>query len=80
MHLIGKCIFSCLFGNSQKCKEWGLEFEKAAPTLSRRNPPTYLAKVDGTKEKRLSAKYKINGYPTTLWFANGVDTDYQGIP
>jgi len=58
------------------CKKLAPEFEKAAGTLKPKN--VVLAKVDATEEKDLASKYGVKGFPTMIWFEEGVQSKYDG--
>ncbi|BFZ02019.1 hypothetical protein BsWGS_05058 [Bradybaena similaris] len=61
------------------CKRLAPEYEKAATTLSRSDPPVPLAKVDCTVETNVCSKYGVSGYPTLKIFKNGeFSKDYDG--
>ncbi|KAJ8760293.1 hypothetical protein K2173_011705 [Erythroxylum novogranatense] len=45
------------------------EYEAAAPMVA---GEAVLAKVDASTENRLSYRYKVNGYPTVIFFVGGV--------
>lgn len=57
------------------CKKLKPEYQKAAEALSGRAP---LAAVDATKEVQLAEIYKVEGYPTLLFFRNGQPEEYLG--
>merc|ERR1719162_2761171 len=50
------------------CRNLKPEYKKAAEALSGRVP---LAAVDATKDVRLAEIYKVEGYPTMLFFRRG---------
>jgi len=61
------------------CKRLAPEYEKAATTLAKNDPPVALAKVDCTVETKICQKYSVSGYPTLKIFKNGeVAEDYNG--
>jgi protein disulfide isomerase family A protein 3 len=61
------------------CKRLAPEYEKAATTLAKLDPPVTLAKVDCTVESATCTKYGVSGYPTLKIFKNGeVAEDYNG--
>lgn len=61
------------------CKQLAPEYEKAATTLAKNDPPVALAKVDCTVETKICTKYGVSGYPTLKIFKNGdVAEEYNG--
>jgi len=62
------------------CKRLKPEFDKAAETLVKDDPPIQLVKVDCTEEgKDTCSKYEVRGYPTLKIFKNGeVNAEYNG--
>ncbi|XP_062223097.1 protein disulfide isomerase-like 1-3 [Phragmites australis] len=64
------------------CKQLAPEYEKAASILSKHDPPIVLAKVDASdkKNKDLSGKYEVQGFPTIKILKNQGDNmqDYNG--
>ena len=44
------------------------EFSGAATNLTTNNPPVLLAKIDGTKHKKYTEQYGMQGFPTLHWF------------
>ncbi|XP_022169601.1 protein disulfide-isomerase A3 [Myzus persicae] len=62
------------------CKKLKPEFEKAAKTLLKEDPPVTLAKVDCTEAgKEVCNKFGVSGYPTIKIFRNGeVSKEYNG--
>jgi protein disulfide isomerase family A protein 3 len=61
------------------CKRLAPEYEKAATTLLKNDPPVALAKVDCTVETKTCGKYGVSGYPTLKIFKNGeLSEDYNG--
>jgi len=54
------------------------EYEQAAETLAKNDPPFFVAKVDATEQKKVSEEFGVQGFPTLKWFHNGEATDYQG--
>jgi len=53
------------------CKRMAPEFEKAATSLKKADPPVALAKVDCTVESTTCSKFGVSGYPTLKIFKNG---------
>lgn len=62
------------------CKKLKPEFEKAAKSLLKEDPPVTLAKVDCTEAgKEICNKFGVSGYPTLKIFRNGaVSKEYNG--
>ncbi|MQM08357.1 hypothetical protein Taro_041209, partial [Colocasia esculenta] len=64
------------------CKKLAPEYEKAAATLSKHDPPVVLAKVDVNDEanKELASKYEVKGYPTLKILKNEgkIVQEYKG--
>jgi protein disulfide isomerase family A protein 3 len=61
------------------CKRLAPEYEKAATTLKRSDPPVPIAKVDCTVETSTCSKYGVSGYPTLKIFKNGeFSKEYDG--
>jgi len=61
------------------CKRLAPEYEKAATTLLKNEPPVALVKVDCTVETKICGKYGVSGYPTLKIFKNGeFAEDYNG--
>ncbi|CAL9078691.1 unnamed protein product [Musa textilis] len=58
------------------CKALAPEYAAAATAL--RGEDVVLAKVDATKANVLAQKYDLQGYPTVLFFSDGVHKDYPG--
>ena len=60
------------------CEKFKPIIEKVASIFHKENLDLIVAKVDSTKEKKLSKKYKIKSYPTLKFFKKGVPIDYTG--
>ena len=58
------------------CKKFHPEYAKASVTLKKEN--LILAKLDATVNKKMSEKYKIQGFPTTKLFIKGEPIEYNG--
>ncbi|XP_020095379.1 protein disulfide isomerase-like 1-4 [Ananas comosus] len=52
--------------------------EYAAAATALRGEDVALAKVDATEENDLAQRYEIQGFPTVLFFVDGVHRDYPG--
>jgi protein disulfide-isomerase A1 len=37
-----------------------------------------IGKVDATEQTKLAGKYEVKGYPTLMWFVNGVQSEFTG--
>lgn len=57
------------------CKKMAPDYEKAAVALKEKNIP--VCKVDATIDKDLAKRYAIRGFPTLLWFEDGLKTVYD---
>ncbi|XP_076465020.1 protein disulfide-isomerase A3-like [Babylonia areolata] len=61
------------------CKRLAPEYEKAADTLAKNDPPVSLAKVDCTAEADVCSKFGVSGYPTLKIFKAGeLSKEYDG--
>ncbi|CDW55682.1 protein disulfide isomerase A4 [Trichuris trichiura] len=60
------------------CIKLAPEYEKAAKSLSKRQPAIPLAKVDATKENQLATDHQVSGYPTLKVFRFGRAYEYRG--
>ncbi|KAF3323894.1 protein disulfide isomerase-like 1-4 [Carex littledalei] len=60
------------------CKILAPEYAAAAKDLAEEGAEVALAKVDATEESDLSQKYDIQGFPTVLFFIDGVRLEYSG--
>ncbi|KAM0949260.1 putative protein disulfide-isomerase [Dioscorea sansibarensis] len=58
------------------CQALAPEYAAAATEL--KDSDVVLAKVDATEENELAQKYEIQGFPTVLFFVDGVHRPYQG--
>jgi protein disulfide-isomerase A1 len=61
-----------------QCKMLTPEYAAAAKDLAEEGAEVALAKVDATEESDLSQKYDIQGFPTVLFFIDGVRLEYSG--
>ncbi|KAH7691178.1 protein disulfide-isomerase A1 protein [Dioscorea alata] len=57
------------------CQALAPEYAAAATEL--KDSDVVLAKVDATEENELAQKYEIQGFPTVLFFVDGVHRPYQ---
>ncbi|KAJ0967637.1 hypothetical protein J5N97_024554 [Dioscorea zingiberensis] len=58
------------------CQALAPEYAAAATEL--KGSEVALAKVDATEENELAQKYEIQGFPTVLFFVDGIHRPYQG--
>ena len=59
------------------CKIFEPEYQKASKILKKEN--IYLAKIDSSNNNLSAQKYKINGYPSVLFFIKGNEPiDFDG--
>ena len=58
------------------CQAFEPEYQKAAGVLKKEN--IYLAKIDSSTDKKAAQKYKVNGYPTILFFLKGDPIEFTG--
>jgi hypothetical protein len=63
----------CTFSNhvyffSGHCKKLTPEYEQAAETLAKNDPPFFVAKVDATEQKKVAEEFGVQGFPTLKWF------------
>jgi len=58
------------------CQTLAPEYAQAATILKKDG--VVLAKVDATEHAELGQKYQVEGYPTLLFFVNGVHKPYSG--
>ena len=61
-------VFSPSLLYSGHCKKLAPEYEQAAETLAKNDPPFFVAKVDATEQKKVSEEFGIQGFPTLKWF------------
>lgn len=59
------------------CKALAPEYAAAATELKEGGEAVVLAKVDATEESELAQKYGVEGYPTLLFFVDGVHKTYS---
>jgi protein disulfide-isomerase A1 len=60
------------------CRALAPEYAAAATHLALENVDVALAKVDATEEAELAEQYGVQGFPTLLFFIDGVHKDYAG--
>jgi len=60
------------------CKALNAPYKEAAATLKEKGADVKLIKVDATAETELADRFQVQGYPTLLWFVNGVNSEYEG--
>lgn len=60
------------------CQALAPEYAAAATSLKDEKQDVVLAKVDATEENDLGQKYEIQGFPTVLFFIDGVHKPYTG--
>jgi thioredoxin-like negative regulator of GroEL len=53
---------------SGHCKKLTPEYEAAAETLAKNDPPFFVAKVDATEQKKVAEEFGVQGFPTLKWF------------
>ena len=59
------------------CKIFDPEYQNASIILKKDN--IHLAKIDSSKNNISPNKFKINGFPTILFFIKGVPIEFQGF-
>ncbi|KAJ3679798.1 hypothetical protein LUZ60_016076 [Juncus effusus] len=60
------------------CKMLTPEYAAAAKELAEEGADVTLAKVDATEESDLAQKYEVQGFPTILFFIDGVQRSFEG--
>jgi protein disulfide-isomerase A1 len=60
------------------CRALAPDYAAAATHLALHNLDVALAKVDATDEAELAEQYGVQGFPTLLFFIDGVHKDYTG--
>jgi protein disulfide-isomerase A1 len=60
------------------CRSLAPEYAAAATHLALESVDVALAKVDATEEAELAEQYGVQGFPTLLFFIDGVHKDYAG--
>ena len=58
------------------CKIFDPEYQKASLILKKED--IYLAKLDSSNNNLSTQKYKINGFPTIIFFKSGMPYEFQG--
>eukprot|EP00347_Sterkiella_histriomuscorum_P006273 403353401 len=60
------------------CKQFTMEYQKAAKRLQSQSQAFILAKIDTSTEKYIAERFAIQKYPTLLFFKEGVQLEYDG--
>ncbi|KAL8166833.1 hypothetical protein V2J09_008332 [Rumex salicifolius] len=60
------------------CQSLAPEYAAAATELKAEDAQVVLAKVDATAESKLADEYKVEGFPTIYFFADGEQKTYNG--
>jgi len=62
------------------CKALAGPYSEAAKMLAEKETGSdvRLIKVDATAETELADRFQVQGYPTLLWFVNGINSEYEG--
>ncbi|XP_062217869.1 protein disulfide isomerase-like 1-4 [Phragmites australis] len=60
------------------CQALAPDYAAAAALLADQQDDVALAKVDATEDTDLAQKYDVQGFPTILFFIDGVPKDYTG--
>lgn len=60
------------------CQSLAPEYAAAATQLKEEEEDVKLAKVDATEENELAQKYDVQGFPTILFFIDGLHKPYPG--
>ncbi|KAI9196083.1 hypothetical protein LWI28_020937 [Acer negundo] len=60
------------------CQALAPEYAAAATELKSANEDVVLAKIDATEESELAQEYDVQGFPTVLFFVDGVHKPYPG--
>ncbi|TXG73856.1 hypothetical protein EZV62_002435 [Acer yangbiense] len=60
------------------CQALAPEYAAAATELKSANEDVVLAKIDASEESELSQEYDVQGFPTVLFFVDGVHKPYPG--
>ena len=58
------------------CRVFEPEYQKASPILQKDN--IYLAKIDSSNNNLSTQKYKVNGFPTIIFFKKGIPYEFEG--
>ena len=58
------------------CKALEPEYQKSSSLLKKDN--IFLAKIDSSKNNISTKKYKINGFPTIIFFKKGIPFEFEG--
>lgn len=60
------------------CKHLAPEYDKAAQILANDSTKVILTEIDATQEKELAERFKIQGFPTLLYYIKGEYLEYDG--
>ncbi|KAK1587461.1 hypothetical protein Q3G72_013079 [Acer saccharum] len=60
------------------CQALAPEYAAAATELKSANEDVVLAKIDASEESELAQEYDVQGFPTVLFFVDGVHKPYPG--
>ena len=60
------------------CKQLEPQWSAAAKTLAERKRKSKLAKIDATVHSRIAGEHNVQGYPTIVFYNNGVKSEYNG--
>ncbi|XP_051205192.1 protein disulfide isomerase-like 1-4 [Lolium perenne] len=60
------------------CRALAPDYAAAAASLAAQQADVALAKVDATEDAELTEQYGVQGFPTLLFFVDGVHNEYTG--
>jgi protein disulfide-isomerase A1 len=60
------------------CRALAPDYAAAAASLAAQQLDVALAKVDATEDAELTEQYGVQGFPTLLFFVDGVHNEYPG--
>jgi protein disulfide-isomerase A1 len=60
------------------CRALAPDYAAAAASLAAQQADVALAKVDATEDAELTEQYGVQGFPTLLFFVDGVHKEYTG--